>query len=147
MKMLKLYEWIAGSMTDFTRPFRDNETLFAQAKSFWRALESSSILLLVTFLVLGIAIAAYYYTAYNNKPGRHYKPVKWALFLAVAAIATFLVTFGIEYAIAQPKLQGAMMLETRIALGNAIYAAALYFIVSVLWCNALPTNACRIFKF
>lgn len=147
MKLLKMYEWIAGSMTDFIRPFKDNETLYAQAKSFWKTLESNSFLLLLTFVVLGIAFAAYYYSAYNNKPGRHYKPAKWFLFLATAAITTFLVTLGAEYAIAQPKLLGAMMLETRIALGNASYAAALYFIVSVIWCNALPTNACRIFKF
>ena len=59
----------------------------------------------------------------------------------------FLLTLGFEYIAVAPYLKGALLLETKIALGNGIYASALYLIVSVLWCNALQTNAYRLFKF
>ena len=136
MKLLKLYEWIAGKMTDFLSQFQNNESLYQQARVFWNKLEGISTILLIIFLVLGILLAFFYYKPYNNKPGRHYTPAHWLFFLLVAFIAGFAVTYGVEY-----------LMEFMIALGNAIYASAVYFIVSVLWCNFLPTNAYRLFKF
>ena len=34
MKLLKLYSWFAGSVSDFTNRFKDNEVLYKQAKTF-----------------------------------------------------------------------------------------------------------------
>ena len=147
MKLLKLYSWIAGTLSDFTKPFQENEALYKQARAFWGKLENNSMLIFLICIVLGISIAAYYYRPYNNKPGRHYTLGHWAVFLFVTFLFTFLVTLGAEYLMVEPKIQGALTLEAKIALGNAIYASFLYFITSVVWCNAFPTNASRIFKF
>ena len=147
MKPLDLYEWIAGSMSNFTKPFQENEALFNQAKSFWRHLDGSMMVVIAIFVVLGIALAVTYYKPYNEKPGRRYRPTHWLIFLAITFVLTFAVTWGFEYIAAKPVLNGATMLEMKVALGNAIYASALYFVTSVVWCNALPTNAYRLFKF
>ena len=146
MKLLKLYDWIAGSMTDFTSHFKNNEALYNQARAFWNKLEGSSSIIVLIFVVLGIALAAFYYKPYNNLPGRHYTPKHWFIFLAITFVITFLLTFGFEYIAVEPRLNGAMLLEIKVALGNAIYASILYFVVSVVWCNAFPTNAYRWFK-
>lgn len=147
MKLLDLYEWIAGSMSSFTKPFQDNEALFNQAKAFWRHLEGSTMITIAIFVVLGIALAAIYYMPYNDKPGRHYRPTHWLVFMVVTFVLTLLVTWGFEYIAVKPVLNGALMLEFKVALGNALYATVLYFLTSVVWCNALPTNAYRLFKF
>lgn len=146
MKLLELYSWIAGSMADFTKPFRENEAVYKQARAFWMRLENNSTIIFLICLVLGIAFAAYYYTSYNNQPGRHYTLWHWAGFLLVTFVVTFLVTLGVEYLLVEPKINGAWGLEARIALGNAIYASGFYLLTSIIWCNACPTNACRIFK-
>ena len=146
MKLLKLYDWIAGSMTDFTSQFKNNEALYNQARAFWNKLEGSSSIIVLIFVVLVIALAAFYYKPYNNLPGRHYTPKHWFIFLAITFVITFLLTFGFEYIAVEPRLNGAMLLEIKVALGNAIYASILYFVVSVVWCNAFPTNAYRWFK-
>ena len=147
MKLLSFYKWIAGSMTDFVNQFKNNEALYNQARAYWNKLESSSSIILIIFLVLGILMAVCYYQPYNNRPGRHYTPKHWLIFLAITFVLTFFVTWGFEYFAVPPKLDGATMLQLKIALGNAIYASLLYFIVSVVWCFALPTNAYRLFKF
>lgn len=147
MKLLKLYSWIAGSLSDFTKPFQENDALYKQAKAFWEKLENNSILIFLICLVLGISFAAYYYKPYNNKPGRHYTLGHWALFLFITFVITFGVTIFAEYLLVEPKIRGALNLEIKIALGNAIYASIFYLITSIIWCNAGPTNACRIFKF
>lgn len=133
-------------MTDFVNQFRNNEVLYNQARAYWNKMESSSVIILIIFLVLGISLAIFYYQPYNNKPGRHYTPKHWLIFLGVTFLSTFLITWGFEYFAFKTSLDGATMLHIKIALGNAIYASLLYFVVSVIWCLWLPTNAYRIFK-
>ncbi len=147
MKLLKLYQWIAGKMTDFLSQFQNNESFYQQARAFWNKLEGVSVIMLIIFVVIGIALAFSYYKPYNNRPGRHYAPKHWVVFLSLTFLVTFILTLGFEYIAVTPHLEGALWLETRIALGNGIYASALYFLISVLWCNVLPTNAYRLFKF
>lgn len=134
-------------MNDFTRPFADNKALYNQARAFWNKLENvSSVIVLICF-VLGLAIAAYYYSQYNNKPGRHYTPKHWLIWLAVTVVATLVLTLGFEYFAVAPKIKGSFILELKIAFGNAIYASVVYFLTSVVWCNFGKTNAYRLFKF
>ncbi len=147
MKLLQLYKWIAGGMTDFTRQFQDNENLFKQAQSFWNKLESVSIWIVIICIGLSILLAVIYYQPYNNIAGRHYKPTHWVGFLLLTFIATFGFTWLFEYIAAAPKLQGSLLLEMKIALCNAIYASGLYFVLSFIWCWCLPTNAYRFLKF
>lgn len=147
MKLLKLYSWISGSMADFTKPFSNNKVLYDQARAFWNKLENSSVIIVLICIVLGVSLTVYYYTSYNNQPGRHYHPKFWLLMLLVTMVLTFCLTLGVECLAAQPKINGAFMLEMKIALGNAIYAAGVYLLTSVVWCNTLPTNAYRLLKF
>lgn len=146
MKLLSLYKPFTGPMTDFTNSFINKEHLYNQSTAFCKKLEGSSLIILIIMLFLGIFMAFCYYQPYNNVPGRHYRPQHWLYFLVGTFVLTFLATIGFEYIAIPPKLDGAFVLELRIALGNAIYSSALYFFVSFLWCNYGPTNACRIFK-
>ena len=148
MKLLEaFYGWIAGSKSDFTRPFRDSDTMLAQANKFWGTLESYSIFILLIFVFIGIILASIYFGPYNNKPGRHYRPRYWLMFMLVTLIVAFAATIGFECIACPPKLDGALVLELKIALGNSIYAVGMYLLTSFIWCNTLPTNACRILKF
>ena len=146
MKFLSFYKWIAGSMTDFVNQFKNNEALYNQARAYWSKLESSSSIIFIIFLVLGILMAVIYYQPYNNRPGRHYTPIHWIVFLAITFILTFFVTWGFEYIAVPPKLDGAAMLQVKIAICNALYASGLYVVVSLFWCLFLPTNAYRLIK-
>ncbi len=147
MKLLKLYSWIAGTKGDFINSFSENKSLHEQARVFWNKLESSSLIIVLIFIILGIAWAAYYYTSYNNSPGRHYTPKHWILMLVVTIIVTFLITLGFEYLAVKPNISGAFLIEVKIAFANALYAAAIYLLTSIAWCNFFPTNAYRMFKF
>lgn len=147
MKLLSFYKWIAGSMADFTSQFKNNETLFNQARAYWNKLEGSSIIILIIFLVLGVAMTILYYQPYNNRPGRHYKPIHWLYFLGVTFVLTFIFTWLYLHFAISSNLNGVTVLHLKLALGNALYASVLYFVVSWIWCQFnLPTNACRIFK-
>ena len=134
-------------MNDFSKPFSENKALYNQVKGFWNKLENFSLIIVLIFLILGIAWAAYYYTSYNNSPGRHYTPKHWILLLLATVVVTFFVTLGFEYLAVEPKINGAFLLEVKIAIANALYAALAYLITSIIWCNTLPTNAYRMFKF
>ncbi|MBQ2886743.1 MAG: hypothetical protein IJE43_23755 [Alphaproteobacteria bacterium] len=148
MKLLKLYQWITGTMADFTKPFQNNDALYKQAQAFWKQLDVSSIIFVAIFLLLGIVMASIYYKPFNDKPGRHYKPKYWIYFLLTTFVLTLLVTLGCECAIAQPKLDGSFVLELKIAVANAIYSSFIYIFVSWIWCQFnLPTNAYRLIKF
>lgn len=148
MKLLKLYQWITGTMADFTKPFQNNDALYKQAQAFWKQLDVSSIIFVAIFLLLGIVMASIYYKPFNDKPGRHYKPKYWIYFLLTTFVLTLLVTLGCGCAIAQPKLDGSFVLELKIAVANAIYSSFIYIFVSWIWCQFnLPTNAYRLIKF
>lgn len=147
MKILKLYEWFAGSMASFVGKFSDNEAKYGQARKFWNKLESDAgWIILLTFIIVGIGAAVFYYLPYNNKPGRRYRPSRWGRCLLITAFIVFFFTLIMECIIAHPKLNGALILECKIAFCNVLYTIALYLIVSVIWCNCFKTNAYRIFK-
>lgn len=147
MKLLKIYSWLAGTMNDFTAPFRDDETLYNQATVFWRKLDNASISFVIAMLVIGIALAYYYYGPFNNLPGRKYTPKWWSIMCGVATIVTFFITLLLEYIAARPTMQGAWGVEFKVAFCNAIYTAVLYFLVSVVVCQSnIKTNAYKLFK-
>lgn len=147
MKILDLYEWATGTMSSFTKPFAENEPLYNQAKVFWRNIESNSLVALLIFIIIGALMAIVYYWPFNDKPGRHYRPRYWWMFLAFTAVLSMVVTFAYEcLAVNTPNIYGAVMLEFKLSLANALYSALVYLLFSVLWCSLLPTNAYRIFK-
>ena len=134
-------------MIDYVNHFRNNQALYNQARAYWNKLESFSSIIFIIFLFFGILMAAIYYLPYNNRSGRHYTPKHWLLFLSITFVLTFIVTWAFLYIGVPPRLDTTAFLQLKIAFGNAIYASVLYFIVSVVWCLALPTNAYRLFKF
>ncbi len=135
-------------MSEFCKPFQNNENLYNQARNFWNQLESSSALAIFIFVGLGILIAVLYYKPFNDQPGRHYHPRYWAIFWLSTLILTFLLTLLALYLACPPKLNGSLILEVKIALANSIYASVIYLLVSWLWCQLnWPTNAYRLIKF
>lgn len=135
-------------MSDFCKPFQNNERLYNQARSFWNQLESSSAIVIVIFIVLGLLLAISYYQPFNDQPHRHYKPRYWLLFWGVTILLSFVVTIVFLYISHEPKLQGSLILEFKIAFANSLYAGVLYLVVSWIWCQFnLPTNAYRLIKF
>ncbi|WP_291528520.1 hypothetical protein [Bacteroides sp. UBA939] len=148
MKLLKFYQWITGTMSDFTRPFQNNEALYNQARSFWGHLEALSIIIIAICILLGIVMAISYYKPFNDRPGRHYKPIYWGWFLIGTIVLGFVTTLGFEYIAVTPKLNGALILELKIAFANALYSGIIYVLTSWLWCQFnFPTNAYRLIKF
>jgi len=147
MKILVIYKWLAGSANGFTSHFKNNEELYNQAKNYWEKLDDASVILLIIFLVLGIAMAVSYYIPYNNRPGRHYTPTHWLYFLVGTFGLTFLLTWCFLFFGVPSGLHGVGMLHFKLALCNAIYATALYFVISWIWCQfQIPTNAFRFLK-
>ena len=147
MKALELYRWIAGSMADFTSQFKNNESLFRQAREYWSKLEATSVIILMIFIIVGITMTTLYYGPYNNLPGRHFRPIHWLYFLGATFLVTLLLTWCCVGCLEPSSLHGVDVLHFKLAIGNAIYASILYLIFSWVWCQLnLPTNACRIFK-
>lgn len=149
MHALDIYKWLGVSGNRFRKRFQGDETLYNHAKDFWNNLDSDGLIIIGIFLAIGIFWAIYYYTNYNNRPGRRYRPKKWFLWLAITAGASFVLSFLFMLIFNTPsrQLHGSVSLELKIAFGNALYAAIVYFITSVLWCNCWQTNAYRMFKF
>ena len=140
MNLLSIY---LGSMNDFTRQFQNNEVLYNQARAYWNKLDDLTIVFIPILLVAGIGMAYWYYKPFNNKPGRHYRPKYWWYFGGGAALLSVVLTSMFGYALAYPKLNGASGLLVQIVCINALYAAFVYIVISLIWCNYMPTNAYR----
>lgn len=147
MHAINLYKPLGVSGNRFKKTFQDNEVLYEHAKNFWNNIDSNGLIIIIIFLVIGALGAIYYYKWYNNKPGRRYLPKKWFIWLGITAVTSFVVSLIILLFIARPRLEGSFTLELKIAFGNALYAAIVYLITSVLLCNCWQTNAYRMFKF
>lgn len=147
MSLFNLYTWATGSKAAFLNSFQNQDELYNQAQAFWNGLENSAIAFVGIFAFTGLLLGCIYYGPYNNVPGRHYHPKHWAILLGVCALITFIVTLGTAYLIQEPKLNGAWSIEIKLSLANMLYALFIYFLTSVIYCNYLPTNAYRLFKF
>ncbi len=149
MKVFGIYAWFLQSKNDFIGRFCENETLYNKALRFWNAMEGTAVILLVACVVIGILVAAYYYTRFNNQPGRHYKFKYWVEYLFCSAGCVFWATLILEYVLIDSSLlsiDSAKSEILKLSVLNACYAFVVYFITSVVWCNFLPTNACRFLK-
>lgn len=134
------------SKNDFISQFKENESLYQQAKTFWKHLEGLSICYYAIAILLGIALAWWYYKPFNETPGRHYLPKYWCYFLIGSGFAAAFLTFVLEIIVAKPQLDGAWGVEVQVALINAVYTVVLYLLVSILWCVSNKTNAYPFYK-
>lgn len=147
MGIIKIF-FLLPSRGKFLQGFANNDQLKAQAEHVWRQLNGLSLVLLIATAVLGIGLASYYYSMYNQMPGRHYKIKHWGLWAAIASILSFVGTIVIEYVCIKTNIKtGLASLYWLCALNNAIYCFILYFLTSWVWCNFGRTNAYKFLKF
>lgn len=124
-----------------------NEQLKSQADNVWRHLDGMSPVLLIAGVAIGIALAVFYYTAYNEMPGRHYTVKHWTIWAIISFVLTLVVTAVIEHIFIKTNLKsGISSLYWLCAINNALYSLILYFVASLVWCNFLPTNAYKFLK-
>lgn len=139
--------FLLPSKSKFLQGFADNDQLKAQAELVWRQLEGLVPVLLIITALLGIGLAIYYYTGYNEMPGRHYKMKYWGIWAAVAFVLSLFATVTIEYFGIKTNIRsGLTSLYWLCAINNALYCFGLYFLTSVVWCNYFTTNAFKYFR-
>lgn len=149
MGIIKIF-FLLPSKGKFLQNFANNDQLKAQAEQVWRQLDGLSPILLILTAVLGIGLTIYYYTGYNEMPGRHYKIQHWGLWAAIAFILSLIGTAVIEYVGIKTNIKtGLTSLYWLCAINNALYCLILYFLTSVVWCNLkfCRTNAYKFLKF
>lgn len=147
MGMLDLYRWGLPNQGAHLNKYSQNDSSFKMALDFWSNLDIAAIYFMAVFLILGIAVACFYYYGYNKFPGRKYKVQHWTLWLIITAVATILVTLGIGSVIVNTALLEKFGFLLRISLINGGYALGVYFISSVIICNLpIATNAYRFLK-
>lgn len=140
--------FLLPSKGKFLNNFAHNDLLKAQADQVWRQLDGLSLVLLIACAVIGIGLAIYYYTGYNEMPGRHYKIKHWGIWAIISFVFTLITTAVIEYVCIKTNIKtGLTSLYWLCALNNALYSLVLYFLTSVVWCNFCRTNAYKFLKF
>lgn len=145
MDLSTFYKWIGVTSTKLADA---NPGTKQAAQNAWLNLSQWTILF-VLFSLISFLMVIYYYTLYNNQPGRHYTPAKWGLVGILSLIMVFVITFVSAFIIQKPNgLSGIIPLELRLSLGNTLIGLGFYFFVSLAWCNIkeLPTNAYRFLK-
>ena len=147
MGIIKIF-FLLPTKGKFLQNFANNDQLKAQAELVWRQLDGLSPIMFILSVIIGIGLAIYYYTGYNEVPGRHYKIKHWGLWAAIAFVLSLVVTAVIEYVGIKTHLNsGLTSLYWLYAINNALYCLILYFITSVFWCNFCRTNAYKFLKF
>lgn len=148
MKITDLYEWVLPKKMDFLNHFKNNEKLHDQALALWGKLDANTLWFMLSFGVVAMLLAIWYYGPYNNRPGRHYKLRHWFLWMNIAAISTFILTLAIGFFLIDSPLLARIGLILRVSGGNAVFAIVVYGIVSFLICNIpfIKTNAYRFLK-
>jgi uncharacterized membrane protein len=137
--------WLVQSKGKFLSQYANNDNLKSQANAVWNQLDGITPILLCVAILVGIIVAAIYYTSFNENPGRHYKIKYWGLFFLSSVLVTAVLTIGLEYLLIKTNLNVAG-LYMRCMASNATITLVVYFAVSFVWCNIFPTNACRFLK-
>lgn len=146
MNVISIF-FLLPSKGKFLQNFAENEQLKAQAEQVWRRLDDLSLILLIMTVFIGVGLAVYYYTSYNEMPGRHYKVKYWGIWAAIAFALSLVGTALIEYFGIKTNIKsGLTSLYWLCALNNAIYCFILYFFTSLVWCNFFRTNAYKFLK-
>lgn len=148
MKIVDIYGWGLPKQADFLNHFKNNDTLYNQARALWSKLDSCTVWYIVAFVVIALALALVYYGPYNNKPRRHYKVKHWLIWMLITAGVTFVITLGIGLILVNSPLSARIGLILRISGINVLYSIGVYFIAALLVCNMpfLKTNAYRFLK-
>ena len=148
MKIVDIYGCGLPKQADFLNHFKNNGTLYNQARALWSKLDACTVWFIVAFVVLALVFAIIYYGPYNNKPGRHYKVKHWLIWMEITALVTFVVTLVMGLIMVKSPLAARIGLILRVSGVNILYGIGVYFIAALLVCNApfLKTNAYRFLK-
>ena len=140
MKLISIYKPFVGKEPKFVDSFpQDTQDL---AVHFWASLNSSCLFFVLFLVVISVCLCIYYFTAYNEQPGRHYRRTHWVGFYIGTVVFMFLGTAVLGYILTNPTVKGFESLIWDIALGNAVYSIAIFGVLSFIWwLFALPTNA------
>lgn len=141
--MIEIYKPLAGTLAKFQETL-PNETKDI-AQTFWKDLDNACLFFVILCAISSIGFCIYYFTIYNNKPGRHYKISHWAAFWLISIIATLILTGVIGLLMTNHGIQGSVMLIWKVAFLNAVYSLLIYLGLSLVWWGVLPTNAYRPF--
>lgn len=144
--MLGWYKLFIGSKASFLKPFGDNgqeDLLYNRAVVFWDKLDSAALWLPFIVLFVGGGLAAYYYSFFNNKPGRRYLPRYWYIMMVFCTVFSFILSLIVPVCLVGTSFNGSLSLESKLAFGNMCYTILLYFVVSFVWCKWGKTNAYR----
>lgn len=143
MRFIKAYKPFVDTKSQFMDKF-DSEDTKKLAENCYNSLDSGSLYIFIFMLVVTIGLCIFYFTAYNNWPGRHYKRWHWIVFYIATVIASFFGSALIGWIIAKPAVAGYMSLVWDISFGNLLYSLFGFGILSVIWWLFLPTNAYRL---
>ena len=141
MKLIGLYKPFVGTEAKFLDNYPPETQDIAQ--KFWNNLNDSCLFLILFFILVSIILCVYYFTFYNEKPGRHYKPSHWGGFYIATLVFSFIGTAVLGYLLNNTSLNDSSYLIWEIALGNLLYSFLLYGVLSFVWFWKLPTNAYR----
>ena len=142
MKLIKTYKFFVGSETKFVDSVPEGSKDIAE--NYWASLDNACLFFLIFLAVVSIGVCAWYFTGYNELPGRHYRRSHWIGHYIGAAIISLLGTAALGYILTNPTVKGSGWLIWDIAFGNFIYAIIIFGVLSVIWWLFLPTNAYRL---
>lgn len=143
MKITDLYGWGLPNRNAWAESYGN---LRDQADALWNSFDGFAVWFLIIFLALALTFCTIYYWPYNKRPGRHYKIKHWAIWLGLAALSSAALSFVIGALAVSPSMGTSfdrLAFLFKISLMNALYAAGVYFLSSLIVCNVRPikTNA------
>lgn len=147
MGIVNIYDWGLPNQAEHLARYRDNEARYKAAIDLWKDIDTSSIYFLSAALIISTLIVWFYYCGYNNRPGRKYRICHWAIWLAITAVVTIILTMIIGNVTVSSTLNEQVGFILRISLINGLYASCFYFLWSFIICNVpVTTNAYRFLK-
>lgn len=148
MKIVDIYGWGLPKQADFLNDFKNNDTLYDQARALWSKLDACTVWFIAAFVVIALVFAIIYYGPYNNKPRRHYKVEHWLIWMIITAAVTFVITLVMGLIMVKSPLTLRIGLILSVSGINILYSIGVYFIAALLVCNMpfLRTNAYRFLK-
>ena len=142
MKLISVYKPFVGTESKFIESVLPGSQDIAE--KFWASLNSSSLFFILFLVVMSVCLCIYYFTVYNEQPGRHYRRTHWIGFYLGTVVFIFIGTAGLGYILTKPTVKGFGLLIWEIAVGNAVYSVIIFGVLSVIWWLFLPTNAYRL---
>ncbi len=142
MKLIGFYKLFVGTETKFVDSVPEGSQDLAE--NFWASLNSSCLFFILFLVIMSVCLCVYYFTVYNEQPGRHYRRTHWIGSYIGTVVFMFFGTAGLGFLLTKTTVNGSKSLIWDIAAGNAVYSILIFGVLSVIWWLWLPTNAYRL---